>query len=96
MSRYRLSRRAQRDLIGFRNWIEEDNPDRAVSYIEEIRANLGRLAERPLMGRGRPEMGPDYRSMPHGNYLIFYRLASYGIDVLRVVHSSRDLRRGLQ
>lgn len=34
---------------------------------------------------------PGLRSMPFGRYLIFYLLLSDGIDLVRVLHSARDL-----
>lgn len=96
MSRFRLTPRAQRDLLGIEDWIKQDNPPRALSFVVELVEHFRRLAERPLIGRARPEMGAGFRSMPHGNFLIFYRPAAHGIDVLRVIHGSRDLGRGIQ
>jgi toxin ParE1/3/4 len=43
------------------------------------------------MGRARPELAPDLRSFPFGRYVIFYMPLSDGIDVVRVLHSARDI-----
>jgi hypothetical protein len=55
MSRYILSSEAKADLRDIRDYIARGNPNRAVSFVEELIERLQRLAERPLMGRSRDE-----------------------------------------
>ena len=43
------------------------------------------------MGRARDELAPDLRSFPFGRYVIFYEPIEDGIDVVRVLHSARDI-----
>ena len=43
------------------------------------------------MGRARVELGADLRSFPFGRYVIFYAPIDDGIDVVRVLHSARDI-----
>ena len=45
------------------------------------------------MGSERPELAPALRCFVIGSYLIFYRPQPDGIQVIRVLHGSRDLRR---
>ena len=47
----------------------------------------------PLMGPARPELGRDLRSFPVGDYLLIYRPVKEGIELVRVVHGARNLRR---
>ncbi len=49
------------------------------------------LARMPEMGRAREELAPGLRSLNAGNYLIFYRPADDGMQVIRIAHGSRDL-----
>ena len=44
-----------------------------------------------MMGRARDELSPGIRSMPFGRYVIFYAPLADGIDIIRVLHSSRDI-----
>ena len=45
------------------------------------------------MGPLRPELAPQIRSFPVGNYLLFYRESKKGgIELVRVIHGARDLR----
>jgi len=43
------------------------------------------------MGRAREELFENLRSHPFGRYVIFYMPLSDGVDVIRVIHSARDL-----
>ena len=43
------------------------------------------------MGRKRDELLPNLRSFPVGSYLIFYHPINQGIEVVRVLHGSRDI-----
>ena len=45
----------------------------------------------PMMGRARPEIAPDLRSLPFKRYVIYYLPLHDGIDVVRILHSARDL-----
>lgn len=40
---------------------------------------------------GRVLLAPDVRSFPFGRYVIFYLPIDDGIDVVRVLHSARDI-----
>jgi toxin ParE1/3/4 len=43
------------------------------------------------MGRARDELSPSLRSFPFGRYVIFYEPVEGGIDVVRLLHSARDV-----
>ena len=43
------------------------------------------------MGRCRDELAPGVRSLPFGRYVIFYLPLHDEIDVVRVLHSARDI-----
>ena len=49
------------------------------------------VAGQPLLGRLCPELAPNLRSFPVGNYVIFYRPIDNGIEVARVLHGARDI-----
>lgn len=43
------------------------------------------------MGRVRVELIPGVRSFAFGRYVVFYEPLPDGIDVVRVLHGSRDI-----
>jgi toxin ParE1/3/4 len=49
------------------------------------------IATLPLMGRARDELAADLRSFPFWRYVIFSEPIDDGIDVVRVLHSARDI-----
>jgi toxin ParE1/3/4 len=49
------------------------------------------LADFPQIGTRRDELKAGLRSQPVGNYLIFYFPLEDGIDIVRVLHGSRDV-----
>lgn len=84
---------AERDLSEIWSFIAEDDPDRATQYLRRLNGALEKLAQSPLMGRLRPEIGARIRSFPVDDYLTFYVPLEDGVDVIRFVHGSRDLSR---
>ena len=49
------------------------------------------LATQPMMGRARDELASGVRSFPFGRYVVFYAPLDDGIDIVRVLHGSRDI-----
>jgi toxin ParE1/3/4 len=45
------------------------------------------------MGTGRDELKSGLRCHPVGNYLIFFFPLEDGVDIVRVLHGSRDIER---
>ena len=45
------------------------------------------LSKQPKAGHERPELAPELRSFPLGNYLLFYLPLRGGIDLVRVPSS---------
>lgn len=89
----RVTRRplAADDIAEVWDYIAEDNLDAADRWIDRLDEQFGFLATQPLMGRARPELGPELRSYPFGRYMIFYAPLADGIDVIRVLHGARDI-----
>lgn len=82
---------AAADLEEIGDFIAQDNPLRAISFLQELQARCARLARNPGIGTARPELGDGVRSMPHGRYLIFYRSRDAVLRVERVLHGARDI-----
>ena len=84
---------ADRDLWEIVLYIAAEHEQAAYRLIDTIDEKLDMLAQFPHAGVERPELLKDLRSFPVGRYLIFYRPIEDGIEVLRVLHGARDLRR---
>jgi len=63
----------------------------AARVIREIADKAGAYADQPFLGQLRPEFGESIRAFYAHRYVVFYRPRSGGIEVLRVIHGSRDV-----
>jgi toxin ParE1/3/4 len=91
MPTVRKTAQADEDLIDIWVYIAQDNLEAADGLLDEIEDKLVLLSEQPRLGRARPDIAPELRYFPVGNYLIFYRERTDGIEVVRVVHGARRL-----
>lgn len=82
---------AQADILEIWDYIADDNPAPADRWVDQLDAQFRLLATQPKMGRARNELAADVRSFPVGRYVVFYVPLDAGIDVVRVLHSARDI-----
>lgn len=71
--------------------IGRENPDRAVSFVDELIDHCYTLADLPR----RYPLVPRYehwgiRRSVYGNYLIFYRVREDAVDIVHVLHGAMD------
>ena len=93
--RLAISPRAQADLDDI--WIfiasESGSADSADRVLDSIAGTLNVLRRSPYAGRSRDQdLRPGLRSFPAGNHVIFYQIESGDVQVLRVLHGSRDIK----
>lgn len=91
MSSFLLTLKAKNDLEEIHNFIAEDNPSAALGFINVIQDKCQTIALSPEIGRVREELGLEIRSFPIKNYVIFYRIKNSTIQIIRVLHSARDI-----
>jgi toxin ParE1/3/4 len=82
---------ALRDLEEIQDYIAEDNPTAAARLTGFLHKTCAFLADNPNAGRARPELRPDLRSFPARRYVIFYHLLGDTLEIVNVVHGSRDI-----
>ena len=97
MVRFRLTPDAIDDLEAIWSFIFKDNPDAADAVEEEIRSACAMLAKRPLMGRVRRDLtmlSVRFWTIPrHSNYIIVYKPDSRPIEIVRILHGMRNIKR---
>jgi toxin ParE1/3/4 len=90
----KVSHLAQADLDLI--WVfvaRERNIEAANRVIDSITDRFPLLRSQTRAGRRGEEFGPGTRIFPVGNYLIYYRERKGGIEISRVIHTSRDQRK---
>lgn len=85
------SQKARIDLLEIWNYIAEDNPNAADNLLDLINEKCNLLDENTKLGQARPDISKEMRYFPIKNYLILYQIQSFGIEIVRVVHGSRDI-----
>jgi toxin ParE1/3/4 len=90
-----LSPRAQLDLEEIGDYIARDNPARAISFLEELKAHCERILAMPGAYSSRDDLGAGIRMAVHGRYLILFRSDPAGVRVERILHSARRPPRGV-
>jgi len=90
--RIEWSEPAMQDMAALRDYIASDSPARSKLFIQRLFEHVENLQAFPELGRKVPETdAPDIRELVFQGYRIIYRLSPQRIDILTVLHGSRDL-----
>jgi toxin ParE1/3/4 len=86
-----LTAAAEADLEAIGDWIAADNPNRALSFIEELHRCCQTLGTAPR----RYPLVPRYKAVGirrrvHRDYLIFYRISGKTVEILHILHGAQD------
>lgn len=92
-----LSTRAVRDLEAIRDYIAQDNPARAISFVQELRDTARRLDDMPRVF----PLVPRYeqhgiRRRSYRGYGILYSIAAEQIFIHRIIGPGQDHDLALQ
>lgn len=80
------------DLEAIRDYIGKDSPYYGRQFIERIFDAAEKLLDHPKMGRPVPEADrDDVRELIYQGYRIIYRTKPDRVQVITVVHGSRNL-----
>lgn len=91
MAKVNRTFQSAQDLNDIWDFIAESDETRADKFIDLLLEKCELLAKFPEMGRARHEFVVDLRSFPVKNHIVFYLPVENGIEILRVLHASRDI-----
>ena len=100
MTRFRFTPQASDDLLEIWRYIAADNPEAADRVEIAVYDACALIAKSPLAGQvrkdltGRPLRFWTLRCYP--NYLIVYDPAATPLQIIRILHGMRDVKRILQ
>ncbi|AJP72014.1 type II toxin-antitoxin system RelE/ParE family toxin [Sphingomonas hengshuiensis] len=96
MAEYRLSPKAQRDLESVFDYTRAQwGLPQAMRYIDLIEAACADLAEAPHRAQDCTHIRPGYRRRTVEQHVLYFRLASHGIAIIRILHQRMDTARHL-
>ena len=82
---------AELDLIDILVYLSRFGQGAADRFSAALDRACQLRAQFPQMGDACEELGPGVRRFPVGSYLVYYRPVDGGIEILRVIHSSRNV-----
>ncbi len=97
MDHYILSRKTQEDIDEIYDFgIYEFGKNKALDYLIELRTYFQFLLDNPRIGKNRNEIKKGLYSFPYASHIIFYRVFTTHIRIVRVLQGSRDLKKFLK
>lgn len=84
----------RQDLLDILNYVAEESGSVAVAqgFIAQLRGRCHGIASKPgTLGRARPELRPDIRSVAHKGYVIFFRYIGDRLEVVNILEGHRDV-----
>lgn len=91
MNRFKISRQADRDLEDMWVYLAQNDSLSADLLLAKVLDKLPMLAQFPEMGRSRKELAEELRSFPVKPCIIFYKKVENYIEIVRILHQSRDI-----
>jgi len=87
-----IAPQAERDLDDIAAYISQTSETAAYNELLRIERMIDLLLERPFLGSAVGTVNrPGLRKMTVAPYIVFYRPAGTGLELVRVLHSSRDV-----
>ncbi|MCK5242229.1 type II toxin-antitoxin system RelE/ParE family toxin [bacterium] len=86
-----ITAEAKKDLLEMWLYIAEENIKAADRFLEKIDKKIKMISRNPAMGIKRQELASQIRSLVADKYVVFYLIRKNQIDIIRVLHASRDV-----
>lgn len=87
-----FSPEAIEDLEEIWLYIAQDSPARADGFLDQLHSLCTEnLAVFPEIGTGRDYLDTEMSAFPYKRYIIYYRYDASLVEIIRILHGSRDL-----
>ena len=96
--RVEITHHAEEDIEAIYHYIQRHNPQAALTFVAELKRQIGSLERSPLRCPTIPEateLGVDYRHLIYGEYRTIFRVAGKTVYILRVIHGACLLDLGI-
>ncbi|MDJ1180220.1 type II toxin-antitoxin system RelE/ParE family toxin [Roseofilum sp. BLCC_M91] len=91
MNRYIIAPSASRDLNEIIDYFAQLNIEVGERFIAAFQKKCKNLMNFPQLGRSYGEIREGLRGIPLNGYIILYQITDDTLEILRVVHGSRNL-----
>ncbi|MGB0413506.1 MAG: type II toxin-antitoxin system RelE/ParE family toxin [Coraliomargarita sp.] len=86
-----ISQEAIYDLESIWDFISQDNPNAADSFIDELYKKCCSIAKLDGIGRSRDDLDTDLLSIPHKRYVIFFVRDETSVQIVRILNAALDV-----
>ena len=96
MKRFRVSPQARLDIEDICTYVAADDLDAALRLLSRFESALAKLERHPGLGHTRHDLADRrHRFWSVGSYLVVYLVLADRVEVARVIHAARNIRRVL-
>lgn len=96
MADYKFSKAAERDIKNILDYSYCTFGEKvAEKYFIDLKKCLQILSDNPYIGINSDSLRKGYFRHPHQSHVIFYKLKTNGIYIVRILHKSMDIKRHL-
>jgi toxin ParE1/3/4 len=82
---------AENDLESILTYLDEHSPAAAQRLAKALDERCRLLEQLPMMGRPRDDLAMGLRSVVIEGYVLFYRITTSAVEVIRILHGRRDI-----
>ncbi len=96
MMKLRINPIVADDLKAIKNFIAEDNENKALETIQELYKQFENIQQFPYIGTSlskRVNFKTDYKYMIWNDYVVLYRVCKDMVEIYRVVNRYQDITR---
>lgn len=96
MMKLRINPLVAKDLKSIKDFIAEDNVDKALETVQEIYCQFENIQQFPYIGADlskRVSFKTDYKYVVWENYVVLYKVSKDAVEIYRVVNRYQDVTR---
>ena len=96
MMKLRINPLVAKDLKSIKEFIAEDNADKALETVQEIYRQFENIKQFPYIGADlskRVSFKTDYKYVVWQDYVVLYKVVKEAVEIYRVVNRYQDITR---
>ena len=96
MMKLRINPLVAKDLKSIKEFIAEDNADKALETVQEIYLQFENIQQFPYIGADlskRVSFKTDYKYVVWQDYVVLYKVVKEAVEIYRVVNRYQDITR---
>lgn len=96
MMKLRINPLVAKDLKTIKDFIAEDNADKALEVIQELYGQFEKIQQFPYIGTNlskKVSFKTDYKYTVWKNYVILYKVSIETVEIYRVINRYQDITR---